>query len=120
MLFLIIYIAGLAVFLFTFTFLYGYKLHKDHIRDFKTDYGKAKYKDFVREFNKYEWSIDNSSICDVLKSNRDNCRVYDDIYKFRGKYMMMSNPIELLKCKLFFNREYKKLKKGINYNTVKW
>lgn len=82
-----------------------------HVMITKSDsriYGYAKYKDFVREFKKHNWSIEGRKD-KYLWDRVNDCTIHANIVKMNGIGMVMRTPWDWQLVKGFV-KEYIKVK----------
>lgn len=75
-------------------------------------YGWGNYEKFVKEFNKYNWNNKgwNSSIPLYEPSfwdENNNSKLHANIIQFNKIGMLINNPIDLVRVKLFLRKYYK-------------
>jgi hypothetical protein len=93
-------------------------VHKNCVVNTTVKHGKGSFKQFIREFNKYNWKYDGKE--DALFDNDNKCIVFKDVLLFNDTGMIMVNPLEFWKVKRYVKKyKYKEgFKEKINWDSV--
>ncbi len=94
-------------------------IHILQVKTFCEKYGRASYKSFIREFNKYNWKDD---IFSKSLFDRDNKSIFHaSIIQFNNIGMIMRNPIDwCLVCLYVYNygKNIEKKKEIYNWEEI--
>jgi len=87
-----------------FWIIIEYVLHRNVTKRSFDRYGKANFKRFKEEFEKFDWYYNPKSDKLYGKSGEYESKIYSDTYEFNDKGMLISNPIEFFRVKYFLRR----------------
>lgn len=89
---------------------------------YKYSNGWGNYKKFKKEFNKYEWDLDNT-FTDSLFNYSQGGYLHASIYRFDNKGMIMIDPISYLLSVIYINKYIRKHRikiVKIKKEIIKW
>ncbi|BDR74246.1 hypothetical protein K144316041_p20850 (plasmid) [Clostridium tetani] len=112
---ILLFIIGTILTVLIVVFLIDYLTHISLCKDQDLPYGYGTFKDFIREFNKYNnWTVKSyeGSFFSGQEKNIDEWpryRIHNSIIMFDGKIMILY-PISYFKFKVWGKKKWKQMK----------